>query len=122
MTLRVGIAGFGIVGKRRKNVIDAHPDMEVVAVCDRSFDYDGVLADGIKYYQNYVDLLQDDLDILLVCMTNEIAPVVTKAGLSEGLHVFCEKPPGRNVEDIKNVIKFHESVPNLKLMYGFICT
>ena len=119
MTLRVGIAGYGIVGKRRKNVIDAHPDMEVVAVCDRTFDSDGVLADGIKYYQNYVDLLQDDLDILLVCMTNEIAPVVTNAGLSEGLHVFCEKPPGRNVEDIKNVIKFHESVPHLKLMYGF---
>ena len=119
MTLRVGIAGFGIVGKRRKNVIDAHPGMEIVAVCDRNFDSDGVFADGIKYYQNYIDLLQDDLDILLVCMTNEIAPVVTMAGLSEGLHVFCEKPPGRNVADIKNVIKFHESVPNLKLMYGF---
>lgn len=117
--LKVGIAGFGIVGKRRKNVVDVHPGMETVAVCDRNFDSDGVFADGVRYYQSHVDLLRDDLDILIVCLTNEIAPVVTMSGLSKGLHVFCEKPPGRNVEDIQNVIKVHESVSNLKLMYGF---
>ena len=37
-------------------------------------------------------------------MTNDIAAEVTIAGLKKGLHVFCEKPPGRNVEDIVSVI------------------
>ena len=35
------------------------------------------------------------------------------------MHVFCEKPPGRNVEDILSVIECERLHPNLKLMYGF---
>ena len=34
--LRVGIAGYGVVGKRRRQVIDAHPALETVAVCGLS--------------------------------------------------------------------------------------
>jgi predicted dehydrogenase len=41
------------------------------------------------------------------------------AGLNSRLHVFCEKPPGRSVQDIKNVIKVEARYPKLKLMYGF---
>jgi|APSaa5957512535_1039671.scaffolds.fasta_scaffold29602_3 predicted dehydrogenase len=117
--LKIGIAGFGVVGKRRKDCIDNHPHMNVIAVCDKSFKGEGELADGVHYYQNYQRLLSEDLDVLVVCLTNEIAPDVTIAGLKSGLHVFCEKPPGRNVEDIKKIISVEKQYPNLKLMYGF---
>ncbi|MDX8412796.1 MAG: Gfo/Idh/MocA family oxidoreductase, partial [Mariprofundales bacterium] len=36
-----------------------------------------------------------------------------------GLHVFCEKPPGRNVEDVVRVMAQERCHPKLKLMYGF---
>ena len=36
--LRVGIAGYGVVGKRRKDCVDLHPNMEMVAICDQYFD------------------------------------------------------------------------------------
>lgn len=117
--LKVGIAGFGVVGKRRKDCIDRHPHLRVVAVCDRTFEGEGEMPDGIRYYQNYQRLLTEDLDILIVCLTNEIAAEVTIAGLESGLHVFCEKPPGRNVEDIVRVITHERQHPALKLMYGF---
>ena len=32
--VRVGIAGYGVVGKRRRNFIDLRPDLETIAVCD----------------------------------------------------------------------------------------
>jgi predicted dehydrogenase len=64
-------------------------------------------------------LLKENLDILFVCMTNDIAPDVTIAGLEAGLHVFCEKPPGRNVDDIIRVRESQARHPDLKLMYGF---
>jgi predicted dehydrogenase len=117
--LKVGIAGYGVVGKRRGDCIDRHPDLEVVAVCDRSFDGDGTLGNGVRYYRSYSSLIAEDLDILLVCLTNEIAPEVTIAGLERGLHVLCEKPPGRTVADISEVIKHEKRHPHLKLMYGF---
>ena len=117
--LKVGIAGYGVVGKRRKLCVDRHPQMRVVAVCDRVFEGEGVLADGIRYFPDYHRLLEEDLDVLIVCLTNDIAADVTIAGLELGLHVFCEKPPGRDVEDIARVIRCERTHPGLKLMYGF---
>jgi predicted dehydrogenase len=119
MKLKVGIAGYGVVGKRRKECVDKYLGMELVAVCDRIFSYDKINDDDINYYQSYEKLLNEKLDILIVCLTNEIAPEVTIAGLKKGLHVFCEKPPGRNVEDIRKVIDVETHLPDLKLMYGF---
>jgi predicted dehydrogenase len=119
LKLKVGIAGFGVVGKRRKECVEKLSHMEVVAVCDKTFDGSGVLESGVKFYQNYKELLNEDLDVLLVCMTNDIAPEVTINGLNKKLHVFCEKPPGRVVADIENVIETEKLHPELKLMYGF---
>jgi len=117
--LKVGIAGYGIVGKRRKDCIDRSKYAEVIAVCDQFYESSGVRDDGLKFFQTYSQLLQEDLDALLVCMPNQIAPEVTMAGLNKGLHTFCEKPPGRTVEDIVSVIKVEKENPKLKLMYGF---
>src|SRR5512138_170041 len=93
--------------------------MRVVAVCDRVFGSEGSLPDGTRYFPDYRQLLQQDLDVLFVCLTNEISPEVTIAGLKRGLHVFCEKPPGRDVSDIERVIVVEKEHPRLKLMYGF---
>ena len=117
--LKVGIAGFGVVGRRRKKVVDQRSDMRVVAVCDRTIPEADTLADGVRCHQDYQRLLAEDLDVLIVCMTNDIAAEVTIAGLERGLHVFCEKPPGRNVSEIASVIEHERRHPALKLMYGF---
>ncbi len=117
--IRVGIAGYGVVGQRRKACIERHPGMEVVAVCDRKFLSTGALDDGVFCFSNYNDLLDEPIDALFVCLTNEIAAEVTISGLKKGLHVFCEKPPGRHVEDIRNVMRVEKLNPKLKLMYGF---
>jgi len=117
--LRVGISGYGVVGKRRRQYIDQHPKLETVAVCDKSFKENYTYPDGVKAFSSYEELLKENLDILFVCLPNYLAPEVTMAGLNRKLHVFCEKPPGRNVEDIASVIAVEKNHPNLKLKYGF---
>lgn len=117
--LKVGIAGYGIVGRRRKDFIDKHENLQATAVCDIRFE-EGHKEDDLNCYKTYTDLLEkEDLDILFVCMPNDIAPEVTIAGLNKDLHVFCEKPPGRTVGDIKKVVEAWEKKKHLKLKYGF---
>jgi glyceraldehyde-3-phosphate dehydrogenase/erythrose-4-phosphate dehydrogenase len=55
--LRVGIAGYGVVGKRRHDCLKRHGGMSLVAVCDRTFTADGMWDDGVRYYGDYGSLL-----------------------------------------------------------------
>lgn len=116
---KVGIAGYGIVGKKRHDAINNHPDAEVIAVCDKNFKNPTNTSNDFICHVNYHELLNEPIDILIVCLPNVDSPIVTKAGLKKGLHVFCEKPPGRNVRDILEVIEVNKLNPSLKLMYGF---
>jgi predicted dehydrogenase len=117
--LKVGIAGYGVVGRRRHQCMQVRSDMDVVAVCDRVFSDATGVAEGVKRFRNWQDLLKEKLDVLFVCLTNDAAPDVVIAGLDAGMHVFCEKPPGRTVADVRRVIVAEEKYPSLKLMYGF---
>ncbi|MGA2079056.1 MAG: Gfo/Idh/MocA family oxidoreductase [Holophaga sp.] len=117
--LKVGIAGYGVVGKRRHHFLDRNSEFRTVAVCDRVYRSEGVREDGLRYYPHYSRLLQEDLDVLFVCVPNYLAPEITIAGLERGLHVFCEKPPGRSMQDVCDVIRCERRHPGLKLKYGF---
>jgi predicted dehydrogenase len=117
--LKVGIAGYGVVGQRRRYYIDKHPSFRTVAICDVTLD-DLIKEDeGVKSFNHYSGLLQEDLDVLFVCLPNYLASEVTIAGLNKGFHVFCEKPPGKSVSEIQNVITTENKHPGLKLKYGF---
>lgn len=117
--IKIGIAGYGIVGKRRRFFIDQNPSMRLIAVCDKLFEKDDVVDDGLLFFNSYKSLMDLDLDALVVCLPNNIAPIVVQEGLQNGLHVFCEKPPGCNAEDVRQTIAVEASHPRLKLMYGF---
>ena len=91
----------------------------MVAVCDRTLPGPESISDGVAIHKTYQGLLSEDLDALFVCMSNDMAAEVTIAGLERGLHVFCEKPPARSMEELERVISAERERPQLKLMYGF---
>lgn len=117
--LKVGIAGYGVVGKRRREYIDAHPGLETVAVSDVTLGGDGRLDDGTPYFDDYAKLFTLDLDALFVCLSNDVAAAATIGGLERGFHVFCEKPPGRDMADIAAVRDVARARPGQVLKYGF---
>ena len=117
--LKVGIAGHGVVGRIRHRHVDQHPQMRVTAVCDQSFLEPVVLAGGVRCHRTYEQLLEEPLDALFVCLPTYLAAEVTIAGLERGLHVFCEKPPGRDLGEVARVRHHELRRPTQKLMYGF---
>ena len=117
--LRVGIAGYGTVGKIRHRFAKEHPQLNVVAVCDQTFSKLHERHQEAQCFSSYKQLLEVPLDVLFVCLPNYLSPEVTIAGLEKGLHVFCEKPPGRDLKDIVNVMACEKHYPKQKLMFGF---
>ncbi len=88
--LSVGLAGYGVEGKQRRTCIDQHPQLRLTAVCDQLFTNSGVFPDGVCFYPDYKQLLAKQLDVLLVCLTNDLLSAVTIAGLERGLHYFVK--------------------------------
>ena len=117
--LRVGIAGFGVVGKRRKIFIDQNNKLKIVAISDITFKEELNQRNDIFFLKNYKSLFHYDLDIIFICLPNKFASEATILALKKNVHIFCEKPPAKNLNDLKKVIKVKERYPKLKLKYGF---
>ncbi len=49
--LKVGIAGYGVVGKRRRECVDQNKFLEIIAVCDQIFQDEVSIVDGVRRYK-----------------------------------------------------------------------
>lgn len=118
--LKTAIAGYGVVGKKRHFFLKKNKKFKVVAICERNFTNKQIdESKKIKFFKNYKELLEENIDVIFICMSNDMAAIVTIESLNKNVHVFCEKPPARNLNELNKVIKVEKSKPNLKLMYGF---
>jgi predicted dehydrogenase len=114
--LNCGIVGFGYMGQIRKAVVERHEHLNLSGICDTN----QAIRDKIKgcpIFNSFDDLLKEDIDIIFVCTPNSFSPDVCIKSMKKGLHVFCEKPPGRNIQDIIDIKKNKST--NTKLMFGF---
>ena len=116
--IKTGIIGFGKMGRIRKKVIENNPDLSLEGICDPvpSLQDDDIKC---KFFKNYQDLLNLDIDAVFVCTPNKFTPEIVISALNNKKHVFCEKPPGRNLDDVHNIIKAEKKNNELKLKFGF---
>lgn len=118
--LKVGIIGYGYMGKIRKQIIEKSNNLKLSGICDTNKKL--ILADSTvkcKVYDSYKKLISSDIDIVFVCTPNSFSPQIVVDCLKADKHVFCEKPPGRTLEDVKLMIEYEKKHAGLKLMFGF---
>ena len=114
--IKVGIAGYGKIGQVRATEINKNPHTKLVAIYD--IKEPESLCDGITFSSSFEELLNQDIDAVFICAFNDVLADFTSQSLKAGKHVFCEKPPARTSEELKEVIKI-EKETNLILKYGF---
>ena len=118
--MRVGIAGYGVVGKTRHISIEKNTPFQIIAVSESNKETQKDIPAGIEIFDNYQDLIADaELDIIFISLPNKFAAGATLLSLQKGLHVFCEKPPAKTLSELINVQNILSKHPSLKLMYGF---
>ncbi|MFG1230459.1 Gfo/Idh/MocA family protein [Xanthobacter wiegelii] len=93
--LKVALIGLGKMGLSHQAIINAHPDVSLVAICDSA----GYVLDviqkytGIKAYTDYKQMLKDEaLDAVFIATPSRFHAEMVEACLDKNLHVFCEKP------------------------------
>jgi len=116
--IKTGIIGYGKVGRLRKDLIEKNKYLSLEAVCDPNLSEKEMDLD-CRFFKNYKDILKLDLDAVFICTPNKYTPDIVVSALKNKKHVFCEKPPGRTVSDVKKIIEAEQKNPELKLKFGF---
>lgn len=109
--LRIGIIGCGGIanGKHMPAYKQLSEETEMVAFCDiiveRAEKANAEYGNGEgKVFENYQELLKENLDIVCVCTPNVSHCEITVAALNAGMNVMCEKPMAMNYEEAEKMI------------------
>jgi predicted dehydrogenase len=114
--LRVGLVGYGRIGRLRASLLEAHADVSLIAVADPALTE---APTGCRLFPDADGLLRDDVDAVFVCTPNAVTASVVVAALDAGKHVFAEKPPGRTLADVAAIRAAEARHPTLRLKFGF---
>ena len=116
--LKAAIIGYGYMGEIRHRMVDQHDSAELVTICDN--DTSKIKSNlDCKIVTDPNDVINSDVDIVFICTPNHLIPDLTIKCLNRGKHAFCEKPPGRTLEDIVRMKDAEEKNHGTKLMFGF---
>lgn len=93
--MRIGLVGLGKMGISHLSIINAHPELEVAAICDANTYLLDVLSKYCNYtpYSDFAEMLETaDLDAVVIATPSRLHGPMVRASLAKGIHVFCEKP------------------------------
>src|SRR5579872_3349148 len=108
MVLKIGIIGCGVIGTRRARIINSSTDAKVVAVADIDMNKDKSLGEQLKceYFDDWNKVIsKNDVDAIVVSTTNNHLAKISYESAAHKKHVFCEKPLGRNVEEVRMAVE-----------------
>ncbi|MCH7917559.1 MAG: Gfo/Idh/MocA family oxidoreductase [Planctomycetes bacterium] len=115
--IRVGIIGLGKMGGIRAQCIRENDQTVLISGTDPNPPAKG--WDDIQVLPDYRTVINSGVDAIFVCTPNRFIPDVVVASLDAGKHVFCEKPPGRDMHDIERIMEAEKRNPGLVLKIGF---
>jgi predicted dehydrogenase len=117
--IKIAVIGFGKIGQVRAREINANPHTVLVGIYDKYPEQlESCTDNSVIKCMSVEEVLSLDIDAVFVCTYNKYAPEYTMLALQKGKHVFCEKPPARNSQELEEVIEI-EKKTGLVLKYGF---
>ncbi len=119
--LRIGILGFGFMGRMHYRCWGQCEGAKVVAVCDANRDMLSNASKGggniegaegeinfseLNVYTDFAEMLKrENLDAVSITLPTFLHPEFTVQALNTGVHVLCEKPMALQVELCEQMIE-----------------
>jgi len=105
--IKTGIIGLGKMGISHASIINAHPDLDLIAVCDSST----LILEALKKYgtyntyNDYVKMIsENELEALFVATPTKLHAEMVIYALEHNIHVFCEKPFSLTIEQGRKMV------------------
>lgn len=106
--IRLAVVGLGKMGLSHYAMINAHPRVQLAAICDSA----GYVLDvlnkytGVRTYTDFEAMLREvELDAVIIATPSSMHAKMVKAALDKNLHLFCEKPFCLDTEEGKEITR-----------------
>ncbi|NGP46101.1 inositol 2-dehydrogenase [Bacillaceae bacterium SIJ1] len=123
--IRVGIVGLGRLGRiHAENIANHVPGSVLQASCsinpeDLAFAKESFNVS--ETYRTFEEMIESpNLDAVCIVSPSDFHPEHIRQAMDKGLHVFCEKPIGLDVADIKQTIDVIKAHPSQIFQLGFM--
>ena len=114
--LKFGIAGYGKMGKIREQTLSDSPIASLVAIFEIT-EYE-CKDKSVQKCNSFDELIKLDIDAIIISSYVSVAAEYVIRALKSGKHVFCEKPPAMNANEMQEVIRAEKNSGKV-LKYGF---
>ena len=97
--MKVGLCGFGGMGRTHAQLLQKHADVKLVAVADAEEERRQLAKDtyGVQTWASGEEMIAaGGLDVVFVCVPTYLHAPLTIQALRAGCDVFCEKPMALN--------------------------
>lgn len=101
---RLGFLGLGWIGRSRLDAVVGAGSAEVAAIADPA------LPDALGSLD---ELLAHELDGIVIATPSAMHAEQAIAALERGIAVFCQKPLGRNADEVRRVVEAARSTDTL---------
>ena len=112
----LNVAGIGVGGKGYHNLLDVgRAGANIVALCDVDVKRAGTAFEQfpeVKRYRDFRKLLEREeknIDAVVVTTPDHVHIPASVMAIRMGKHVYCEKPLGQNISEIRLAIVAWES-------------
>ena len=105
--LKIAVIGTGLVGSFHAETFFRNPNSELIAVCDIDKEKVKKIANKFKCkaYNEFESLINTEkLDAISIATPEQIRIAPALLATEKGLKILLEKPLGRNLEDIENLV------------------
>jgi predicted dehydrogenase len=113
---RLGFLGTGWIGLHRMQRIADSGAADITVICDSSAE---ILAQAAKAAPSAIttncfeELLEADIDGVVIATPSALHAEQAIRALERGLAVFCQKPLGRNADEVASVVRAAQSADRL---------
>ena len=105
--IRYGIIGFGARGFALADAAQKTKEIEIVAVAEDNTQTEARTRNalpGAKLFRDYKSLLElKEVDAVVIATPNHTHAQIVQDAISEGKHIFCEKPVGISLDEYNKV-------------------
>lgn len=116
--LRVGIIGFGGIGRVHLEAYRNCPDVAVVGIADPRLQASAAPVEGAALFNNHDELLQTvPIDIACICTPARHHLAIASDVAKHGVHILCEKPLAPSSRDASSIVDVCAS-NGIRLAYG----